>query len=79
MRHLFQPLAELFECHRLRSTGQPLYVYQWQPCNTTLTTQCYVVFNKAAFATFPSGTFGFGNVGRDFLRSPGTFNIDAAI
>ena len=59
--------------------GQPLYIYQWQPCNTTGTTQCYVVFNKAAFATFPSGTSGFGNVGRDFLRSPGTFNIDAAI
>jgi len=59
--------------------GQPLYINQWQPCNTTGTTQCYVVFNKAAFATFPSGTFGFGNVGRDFLRSPGTFNVDMAI
>src|SRR6266480_3967937 len=59
--------------------GQPIYINQWQPCNTTGTTQCYVVFNKAAFATFPSGTFGFGNVGRDFLRSPGTFNVDMAI
>ena len=59
--------------------GQPLYINQWQPCNTTGTTQCYVVFNKAAFAAFPSGTFGFGNVGRDFLRSPGTFNVDMAI
>jgi len=59
--------------------GQPIYINQWQPCNTTGTTQCYVVFSKAAFATFPSGTFGFGNVGRDFLRSPGTFNVDMAI
>ncbi|HTF27003.1 MAG TPA: carboxypeptidase-like regulatory domain-containing protein [Candidatus Limnocylindria bacterium] len=59
--------------------GQPIYINQWQPCNTTGTTQCYVVFNKAAFATFPSGTFGFGSVGRDFLRSPGTFSVDMAI
>jgi len=57
--------------------GQPLYINQWQPCNTTGTTQCYVVFNKAAFAAPAIGTFG--NVGRDFLRSPGTFNIDMAI
>jgi len=59
--------------------GQPIYINRWQPCNTTGTTQCYVVFNKAAFATFPSGTFGFGSVGRDFLRSPGTFSVDMAI
>ena len=63
--------------------GQPLYVSQWQPCNTTGTTQCYVVFNKAAFTSAPSrfsnGVFGFGNIGRNFLNSPGTFNIDVAI
>lgn len=59
--------------------GQPLYINQWQPCNSTGTTQCFVVFNKAAFQAFTTGTYGFGNVGRDFLRSPGTFSADAAL
>jgi len=56
--------------------GQPLYLNQWLPCNTTGTTQCYFVFNKAAF-TPPNGAFG--NIGRNFLRSPGTFNMDVAV
>ena len=59
--------------------GQPLYINQWQTCDPQGKTQCYVVFNNAAFATFPSGTFGFGNIGRNFLRSPGTFNMDVAV
>jgi hypothetical protein len=59
--------------------GQPLYISQWQPCNPAGTTQCYVVFNKAAFAPPPTGTVSFGNIGRDFLRSPGTFNVDMAV
>jgi len=37
------------------------------------------VFNKAAFAPPPTGTVSFGNIGRAFLRSPGTFNIDMAV
>jgi hypothetical protein len=63
--------------------GQPLYINQWQTCNKSGTAQCFVVFNNAAFtvakSTFPNGAFGFGNIGRNFLRSPGTFNIDAAV
>ncbi len=36
-------------------------------------------FDPAAFAAVPSGQIRFGNTGRNILRGPGFFNLDASI
>jgi len=57
--------------------GPPLYLKQWQQCGNNW---CYQWLNPAAFSVPTTATpGGFGNVGRDFVYSPGIFNFDAAI
>jgi hypothetical protein len=58
--------------------GQPLYVKKWVQCGGT--NWCYQWLNPAAFSVPTTSTpGGFGNVGRDFVYSPGVFNFDAAV
>jgi len=58
--------------------GQPLYIKQWQKCGGT--NWCYQWLNPAAFLAPAAAAPGaFGNVGRDFVYSPGVFNFDAAV
>jgi hypothetical protein len=60
--------------------GQPLYLKQWVKCGSNLANWCYQWLNPAAFSVPSTPTpGGFGNVGRDFVYSPGVFNFDAAI
>jgi hypothetical protein len=56
--------------------GQPLYVQKWEPCGNNW---CYQWFNPQAFSVPTAAPGAFGNVGRDFLYSPGLFNFDAAV
>jgi hypothetical protein len=56
--------------------GQPLYVKQWQQCGSNF---CYQWLNPAAFSVPTAAPGGFGDVGRDFVYSPGLINFDAAI
>ena len=36
-------------------------------------------FNPASFIPVPSGQFRFGNTGRNIIRGPGLFNLDASV
>jgi hypothetical protein len=59
-----------------RVPGQPLYINRWEPCGNNW---CYQALNPAAFSVPTAAPGAFGNVGRDFLYSPGVFNFDAAV
>jgi len=58
-------------------TGQPLYVKQFQPCNSG--NWCYQWLNPAAFQVPKAAPGAFGTAGRDYVYGPGAFNFDAAI
>jgi hypothetical protein len=60
-------------------SGQPLYVKQWEPCGINGVNWCYQWLNPAAFSVPTAAPGAFGNVARDFLYSPGVFNIDGAL
>ncbi|HTD24650.1 MAG TPA: TonB-dependent receptor [Terriglobales bacterium] len=56
--------------------GQPLYIKHFVPCGANW---CYQWLNPAAFSVPTAAPGAFGNVGRDFVYSPGVFNFDAAV
>jgi len=49
-----------------------------QPACPATTLSCHY-FDPSAFTGVPTGTVAFGNTGRDILRGPGFFNLDASI
>jgi len=59
--------------------GQPLYLKQWISCGSNNANSCYAWLNPAAFSVPKAAPGAFGNLGRDYVYSPGVFNFDAAI
>src|SRR6185437_1404990 len=60
-------------------TGQPIYSKQWVSCGSNNANWCYQWLNFNAFSVPKSAPGAFGNLGRDYVYSPGVFNFDLGI